>query len=748
MSDRYELQGYVRAAEDRAGFAVLVFRTAASNRLFGQVVDGFGAVTRFAPLDLPSFVAVDAGLCLAVSIGEQALWAYCHPGEVPLVGSRTEVVEGLRGRLRDIQDPLLRLQAAEFCGVSAARAEAWRGSFDALARAAPASADAWRDLVVLPRHVRLAVSKVIEAQGMLGARGERWEMAARDLGGAVGVDVRRGALSVTLEAGLFDLLGTRPSALAEIEAEVTEVREAFGLSFVPIVRGANATALREGGAGAERPVVAAGDHAVAVVDALLRTPERRARPPGRGGHGPAHLRTGIQPLVVADGTSVLCRADAFSDDLPDLLGDAPARGASPLPMLFAVSPGQAALVERLASLAEAARLRGWVPVAIVPHLPDATLMRDPEAYRSLLGRIGATFARTWLISEQSAHGRSGLPFGPSRSVDAAAGRLAGLLASLPPAVDPSATGADGDGAIEVEVLSSAVAAAGLSPPRLLERAIGRATDAALRIGPSTEADADLPAAAAFSRMDDAERLLSDMAPGGGRIGWDRPPRRSSAEASLRISRVRWSPLGLSDFADACVAELERHGWRLARTDVAAASFDATKDGLRVPVTFRPSGNSNATRPLGSRTLRRSLDDVLVLTDATIHRGDFARQLVDGHMPLHFGRVASMVAIWKRRHLHLIRALRGTAALQDRTVARAALDLLAVMHASGRLSGTLSRLMADGVDLDEERSFVARFPDAVRIDVAVTARAGVGDRASRVVGVVLTPAGWMVGDHGV
>lgn len=734
--DSATLIGYVQAVAEQPGFLLLVFRMGASNRYVTQVVGRDDRVTAFRLID-PPLIQYGLQVEAEIQIGDRALWGYVVPGQPPRIDRRKELTAWLAGQVSEIANPLLRLQAADFCALEGDMQAAWRASFDHLAHVAPRSAAAWRDIVILPSRVRQAVRRAIDIHDL--------EATARDLGRDVDVQVEDGQLLVTFERELFDRLQANPSALADISRDTTDVRDAFSLGseLVTLARDP-ARESEDFGVEVEPVVISIGTRALQVVEKAL-PPARRPRDRIPGGAA-AFISEGPVPVLVLQSHRILFRGDAGLASLDAHLPADTEVSRMPLLFVFGASANEVGIAHEASRLARRADQRRYRPIAVIPHLPDPALSRDFDTYRQLLSSLADGFEAICILSDQSPHLRPGLPYGPSRSRDAPAARLARLISQL------------GAGALEltgpvrradrysvrVHVFSSVSDSGGLSGPRLLDHAFRRATDFTLEWGEGTQAHATF--SGPVPRSDEGKiteilrrEHLSQLA-----VATGRGSRTGPRNAKLHLTGVNWSARPLDLFEHFCRAELDKHGWILGESTHDDADFEIERRGVHALVQCKAFRADEGDRPLRVRLKRRSREELVLLTDATIHRGDYIQQLLAGCLPVHVSRISALHYIYTQRYTYLLRALRGKTAIYRRRIIDAAFHNIFKALAAGLIPGdAMASVFPNGeeTDVDLDACQVDLFADALRVHVALASVSKSGAPAPYSIGILLTQAGW-------
>lgn len=738
-SDDALLTGYLRAVPEQPGFVLLVFRAGTGNESLTQIVGADDRVVGFRSVDF-TMTPSEPDQQNSLRLGDEALWGYAFPDAPPNVGRRSELVRWLRERVDAVSDPLLRLQAAEFCGLVDERHSAWRASFEHMSLIAPRSAVAWRDVIVLPAQVRASVARVIGAHGI---------DATNDLSRDVTVRVGGDRLIVSIEGRLFDALQAHPAALTAIDHDTVDVRHAFGLHG-PVVTVASESSNGGyiGGQEAAPVVVAIGERAQRVLRRLIRSIEgaaddsaisRRARRHG----GPA-------PLTIWDADRLTFEGDV---DLQGLDGHLPPRDQAERPdvlVVFGATARESDVARHAVRLARTVDGRRYRRIAVMPHLPDSALTRSPDEYERFLSSLAEAFDAVFVLSDHSPHLRYGLPYGPSRSYEAAAARLRTLISELEAGsveiIEPLVMSAS-EG-LPVHVLSSTSSSGSLSGRRLFEYAIGGATAFSLERTPSTRLSLvltrDEPRDEAASLEKPVRRAgFSDL-----HLTYHRTwPASRGTSANVHLADARWRPSASGGFEKFCISELEGQGWLVTKSDGARTDVEIERRGVRIAIEFKAFSVDPDARPLRASAKQRRGEDIVLVTDSAVHRGDYVRHVLQGRLPIGVSRLNVLQTVYVRRYAYLIRALRGNDVRYRNRILDAAFARSRDTSTVGydlRIAGLVSVMGGRDVTIDADDSRITVLRDAVRVDLRVRMTSAAGDGSRHAVSVVLAESGWQIG----
>lgn len=638
------LAGCLRPAPDRPGFALPILRSPRSNSDLTQIAGNDGCVASFRQIEHPA-VEYDDDLMREVAIATQALYAYAFPGEPPFFADRAELADWLSARLDDIDDPMLRLQASEFCGLPDEVREDMRRSYAHLSRIAPKSADAWRDVVILPPRVREAVGGALQRHSI--------DIPGLDLGRDVTVAVDGGCLVATYGSRLFEALRSHEEVLGEIVEQIGDLRDAFALGdrVISIARDVVEQEVLA------RPiiepvVIAIGNRGHSVVKGV----KTAVNPLGPPDHTEPDMVSGTSTVtalyrgeVIWKGGDIDAIDNLFSIPLPTV----PDR----LPVLLVFELAQNARHVLNMALAVARHLgsRYHSLIAVIPHLPDLGLARDLRKYDDTISAISTAFDGICFLSDQSPHMRSGA-IGPAISINAARTRLATLIESIRfDGIDFDQFSAPvGPDAARVSVFASVSGAGSRIGMRLFQQAMMRTRHVALDVDSETRADFVLgrDLGIDFSDLEEAIKRLYGFEAYVARASTVSP----TSSAVLRLDGVIWHSSPSSNFDEQCRNEFTMHGWRTFESggDREMADFHAIREGTEWRVDCKAFGD--ASHRITMMQPRVGYHDRILVTDASVHRDDFVSQCLSGRVPLNFSRIGDVQSILDERYGYILRAL--------------------------------------------------------------------------------------------
>lgn len=233
--ERCALHGFVNPVALVPAFVVPVFTSERSNRLFVQQIDPDDRIAAFHALDLGEHELRRCNDSRTVEVGAPALWAFQHDDERCVIEPRYRLGQEIEAV--DLTAlPVLGLQVARFLGrdVVPAIGRCYRH----LAALSAATAQAWRDLVILTPELRRSLGQLLSGL----------PVAQRDIASLL-ASVQGDRLDLHMTARLIEALGGEAlvqeavrghaGLFAELEVARLSIRE---------------TAERDVGAQQDRPI--------------------------------------------------------------------------------------------------------------------------------------------------------------------------------------------------------------------------------------------------------------------------------------------------------------------------------------------------------------------------------------------------------------------------------------------------------------------------------------------------------------
>lgn len=658
-----ELIGYLSADDVGAGFIVPLFSGRSSNMMMVQVIDSDGRVSDFRKVDPKSFQRLPAGS--VISTGQPALWGFRKADGTTLIDQRHAVRRFLTSILDSLEPPFLKLQAAQFCESADDLVQAWRTAYEHLDERSPRSARAWRDVVIIPAQMRLAVEHALIEQGL--------HASVNQLPRSVEVVIRDGALELNLSPSLHEALMHHPGARGSLERLASPVRRAFGLSKRRI------KLLSDGPPSSEEiarevpdevAVAGFGDMAVAVLKQIAPRPERAPRI-----YYPASpLRNRPRPAR----EMALLQRDEF-DGKVDWQALGPSRSLSPqnrvLLVVFQLDAACSQLAEAAIEFAIKCREKQRRIVAVIPHLPNE-FDDVEEPAKTILPMLNKQFDAVWALSDRSPHLREALPYGPSCSIQATAAHLHHLLRLA-----------------QHEDLRQDLLA-------------GESQSNSLNVIASATGDRKIASLAEHAMARMAHHLLDfqfvDLAIVGGcpladsRDAIEDLIRRESPEAKLQtravvrasggperisvaLKNVALQSGGAKHFEHYCVQKLERYGWEIDQFEPDGPLHISRRDLDNIPADCKLISAKMLETAMRTRQRRRYDSDAVLLTNANIRRRSFAVHVLNGTVPVHSSRIEALQRIYRRRYAYVLTYLLSEKQLAKRLVVPAALDWVTRHH---------------------------------------------------------------------
>lgn len=617
--DKLQLVGYLSPFSDQDLFVLPVFRRSGGNSLCVQEIADDGTILEFreiTPVSLKAFAGREPP---SVQRGDDAIWGVVGERGGQHFATRAAVGQILSERLERIEDPLLRLQIAQFCGRDEALGEAWRSSFDQIAATSPRSAAAWRDVVVIPNNIRWAIESAVIRCGL--------EVPRLGLDRSVEVRALGDRLDIGIAADLHAAIAQNPTAAEIVKRRASLLRDAFKLPASTLrmktVKTGRAP-VQEGSKSGDVVVVAIG----AMAFRLALTAYRHTLDADEALYQAAaySLDPAASFTVFRDGEPVFHTLRSL-DDLGRFL-----KGDTILVVVFPVTSRDAHLTHLAHDLASTYRTKGRPIVGVIPHLPETfldPLGPGPDVRLPYAG----VFDALWLLGDRSPSTRQVLPYGPARSELAAVRHFGLLLAWLRGDHGWMASLSRPTHNSQVSVIASAEG--NRSIPSLTQHALMRLSHHMLDVTTAHSAMVICRWADPTSEHD-IQSIINDEAPSAkATMHFKQVHSSREAHITLALHGVELRPEGPESFEKFCIDQLRMRGWQIDYPDGRRPMIYARQRadaGLWLQCKYvAETAKSHAFRP-SSR--RRREEDTVLITNAMIKRSTFARGVLNGHVPIH------------------------------------------------------------------------------------------------------------------
>jgi hypothetical protein len=656
-----ELAGYLSADEAGAGFVIPLFTGRSSNMVLVQEIGADGRVSHFREVEPRNFQRLgSAGRLL--SEGQPALWGFrCSDGKA-VIDEREALRTFLSSLLDTLEPPFLKLQVAQFCEDLDELVDAWRTAFEHLDERSPKSARAWRDVVVIPAQMRLAVERAILEHGL--------DASINELARTVEVAIHDGALQLYLSSDLHAALMGHGGARNSLERNAAPIRRAFRLSaqrIALIAKGAAPPSDIEADLPDEVAIAGFGDMAFSLLGQLV--PRIRRSPEGYSHAYPAPR--GIKELVLLQRDELSGKADWGTGGPPPALDE----HNRVLLVTFQLSAAHPQLADAAIAFAKQHRSKRRTVVAVIPHLPHE-FDDGGELSESVIPTLNYHFDAVWALSDRSPYTRQALPFGPARSVRASATHFRYLLRLAQHEDLRHELLADARNPATLNVIGSATGdrtAATLTEHammRLAHHLFDLKTVTSAEVSGGSRAEPSGKARDIVQRdCPRAKVRTRSVARGDG--GPDR--------ISVALKNVTIVPGGPEKFERYCAAQLERFGWDIDQFEPDGALHLSHRDLDNVPADCKYIVSGLLETAIRSRLRRRYDLDAILLTNASIRRRSFALHVLNGAVPVHSSRIEALHRIYRRRHVYVLTFLQQERQTGERMIVPAAIDWLNLHH---------------------------------------------------------------------
>ena len=634
--------GYIKPVSGGEGFVVPVLRIDGSNGVCVQEISKDNRVAGFRQI-FPRLVhEIAIKEPLRVLVGEPALSGFeiAH-GDVH-IEPRLALQARLKEKLDSLEEPFLQLQVAQFCDLDNALVGAWQSAFAKLGERSPRSANAWRDMVIVPAAVRAAVTQAALVYGAVEPTGPAWE--------AGDTQIRSNRLHLTLRPELYALLTANDAARVLLEEQTAPVRRAFNISSQPII-------LHEAvpSAGSKVEVVPAQRRPQTTIVAIGRMAATLVRSvfdhSGQGSDwmlDPFDLQhADIAPFILVEDGQPRIVSRLFEDlEIPDL------GTPETLIVVFQLSAEDLSLADAACSFMDGYRDRATRSIAVIPHLTEGTSGK-PQGHSQLVERLLPVFESIWILSDRSPHTRQSLPFGPARSATAASSHFAFMLRTLDRWLPTRSETNQARMFADIRLVASATG--DRTAPALVEHGLMRMIHPELDFSRAEEVLVEFEKAS--DRLIDQTHSIIRREMPLAAIN-DLPRRVMDGGYGTVTIAVRGVTPRLADsygFERFCEDQLNKYGWDVQISSLKGFDLDISdKRGLRLHADCKFGGSGLNPR----RKLRRPpVDDAVLITTGIVRKRVFVRYVLHGHVPIHYSRIASLGAIYRRRFSYVMTAVR-------------------------------------------------------------------------------------------
>jgi len=659
----YEMVGYLSPIDDGPGFIVPLFMNRNSNMLMVQEIGDDEAVHNFREVEPRNFQRLH-GNNQFLALGDRALWGFHSGDSRPLIMERDPLRERLLLILDVLDRPFLKLQVAQFCDDQAEVTAAWRTAFEHLEQRSPRSAQAWRDVVVIPTQMRLAVESAIIANGL--------DASIKHLNRSVEVDVEGGHLRLRLERDLYGALTRNPAAMASLERNAAPIREAFQLSsnrvtLVPYQAGSDEKFDEEEASVDDFAIAGFGTMAVSLIaqvyPRIKRSPDLRT----------SYLLGPPRDYAV----TALLQRDEMSGGRD--WGEGRTLELNPqnrtLLVLCQLGSEHTMLLDDAIRFASLHRDERRKVIAVIPHLP--TEFEEPgELARRVMPMLHREFDGVWALSDRSPYTRQSLPYGPARSVHAAAAHFRYLIRV---AQDKRLRDDLVSGERELSTINVIGSATGdKDVPKLVEHALLRMRHHLFDFRTVTSGRVQMHGREELFGAVVREIVQRDAPEANVRIFATPKGDGGPDRVLVSLNSVALLPGGDEAFERYCVEQFDQFGWGIDQFEPNGLVHATHRGAENLPIECKYVA-TGSFESMYKNPRRHRLDDGIVLTNAVIRRRTFARWVVNGAVPVHCSRVEALYRIYRRRYSYALTYFRQEAKTAERIIVPAAIDWLNLHH---------------------------------------------------------------------
>lgn len=665
----FALTGYLSADESGAGFVVPLFTGRSSNMVLVQEIGSDGRVEGFREVEPRSFRRLEDS-SRHQSVGKPALWGFRTVAGSALIDEREVLRDFLISQMDTLEAPFLKLQVAQFCEDLEELVGAWRTAYDHLEERSPKSAQAWRDVVIIPTQMRLAVEHAILEHAL--------DASVEHLTRTVDVALSDGVLQLYLSPDLHAALMGNAGARRSLEHSAAPIRHAFHLSDqrVALIEKEPATARDSEAAIADEVAIAGfGDMAMSLIAQVVPRIERvdpriRRAAGGQSLWYPAPRNQ--NEIVLLQRDELEGKADWEISDQPPMLNE----DNRILLVTFQLGALHSQIMETAIAFAKKHRRKHRIVVAVIPHLPHE-FGDDCELSKSIIPTLNHDFDAVWALSDRSPYTRQALPYGPARSLQASATHFRYLLRLAQHQDSRDELLGDAQNPEALNLIGSATGDRTVS--KLAEHAMMRlahhlfelksATSAQV-VGGSREQPAD------FGQEILLREIMLRECPNA-KVKVRTTARRDGGpdQISVILKGVTVVDRGAEAFETYCVTQLERFGWSIDQFEPDGLIHVTHRELENVPTDCKYVISGLVDTALRSRRRRQHDVDGILLTNASIRRRNFAMHVLNGVTPVHSSRIEALHRIYRRRYAYALTFLRQNRKTSERLLVPAALDWL-------------------------------------------------------------------------
>nr|WP_129545690.1 hypothetical protein [Methylorubrum zatmanii] len=641
VEDSAQLIGFFSASSEEPGFLIPVFHKKFSNMLFVQEINPLDKVAGFREISGSRCEFVSHHAKLSATVGDDALWGFRNLDGSNTFLPRNTMQRALRPIVNDINAPFLRLQVAQFCDQSDGLINAWKTAYKHLANSSPQSAEAWRDVVVIPNFMRTAVGSAVLRHGL--------NYPFAQVGRATEIVVRNKKLIVRLDDELFEQIDQHQGAKAILEQSAKLLSKTFDITSGSI----NIERAIDGSTSSSvSPDTTAQLTAIAVGNSAIRCFETASW------NLEAYLSHLSVSETVLDGIPIHIYTNRVSQtrervdtgyDIDTLLKNI----SGPSYVLFNTNDHSPEVIDLALDISERLQGNGQRIVGVLLGIPE-TLLHDSNDVHDLRRAITSHFDQFYILSDYSSNLNQAQAYGPARSVESASNNLAKLLEVFFGIKKQVSSKKSIHRGVSISYLCSVIGER--SAENLIDHMVARIPHPSFHLEQVFRASIWLRSSKKSTVNNEyIENQLSRLMPLASlqmESLTTTLPQRS--EATLLFDGIELDPDRSDNLQHFGMSRLQACGWVIREEDFQHKSIKATHSTSQMgPVRFEFKRQVGVKKKISFK-FTSSPDYVsITITRDPVRRDQFVLGVLLDNLPLHFTKINGIQRIYGQRYAHVI-----------------------------------------------------------------------------------------------